>query len=108
MKRRTFPTLAGVLLIAAAVAQAEDSLWMTDLAQAKEFAAQRKVPILVQFAGTDWCGWCKKLGKEVLSEPAFKDFAKDNLVLVLADFPARKQMDPRSLHKTRNSRNAIR
>lgn len=64
--------------------------WMTDFEKAKKEAAERKVPILANFAGSDWCGWCMKLDREVFSRAEFKKYAKDNLVLFLADFPARE------------------
>lgn len=63
--------------------------WLTSLDEAKAQAAARKVPILVDFSGSDWCGWCIRLEKEVFSKAAFKDYAKDNLVLLLVDFPRR-------------------
>lgn len=46
--------------------------------------------VLLDFTGSDWCGWCIKLDKEVFSQKAFKDYAKDNLVLVELDFPQSK------------------
>lgn len=61
--------------------------WMTDLEKAKAVAKEKNVPILIDFSGSDWCGWCIKLDQEVFSQPAFKAYAKDNLVMVLADFP---------------------
>jgi protein disulfide-isomerase len=57
------------------------------LAQAK---AEKKL-VLLDFTGSDWCGWCIKLDKEVFSKKEFKDYAKDNLVLVEVDFPQSKQ-----------------
>src|SRR6202011_321292 len=47
--------------------------------------------LLVDFTGSDWCGWCIKLNKEVFSKPEFKDYANKNLVLLEVDFPRRKQ-----------------
>ncbi|PYJ00483.1 MAG: hypothetical protein DME25_20590 [Verrucomicrobia bacterium] len=44
----------------------------------------------MNFTGSDWCGWCKRLDKEVFSTKEFGDFAKDNLALVEIDFPSRK------------------
>ena len=64
--------------------------WMTDFEAAKKQAAEKNLPILADFAGSDWCGWCIKLDNEVFSKDAFKEYAKDNLVLFLADFPSRK------------------
>jgi protein disulfide-isomerase len=71
---------------------AAESGWLTDFNAAKKAAAERKVPILADFSGSDWCGWCIKLDKEVFSQKAFKDYAKDNLVLFLADFPRKKTL----------------
>jgi protein disulfide-isomerase len=61
--------------------------WLTDFEAAKKIAAEKGVPILADFSGSDWCGWCIKLDKEVFSQDEFKAYAKDNLVLFLADFP---------------------
>ncbi len=51
--------------------------------------AEKKVA-LVDFTGSDWCGWCIKLDKEVFSQPKFKEYAAKNLVLVEIDFPQTK------------------
>ena len=61
--------------------------WVTDYpaALAEARATQRKVFLL--FTGSDWCIWCKRLEGEILSQPAFADFARDHLVLVKLDFP---------------------
>ncbi len=65
--------------------------WMTDFAAAKIIAAAEQKPLLLDFTGSDWCGWCIKLDKEVFSQKAFKEFAADNLVLVELDFPRGKE-----------------
>lgn len=69
-----------------------ESVWLTDFEAAKKQAAEKNLPILADFAGSDWCGWCIKLDKEVFSKDEFKAYAKDNLVLLLVDFPSRKQL----------------
>jgi protein disulfide-isomerase len=66
--------------------------WLTDFEVARQEAAARGVPILANFAGSDWCHWCKKLDQEVLSQGEFLDYARENLVLFLADFPARRKL----------------
>ena len=66
--------------------------WMTDMNAAMKLSAKTGKPILVDFSGSDWCGWCVKLDREVFSKTAFKAFAKKNLILVLLDFPRRKAM----------------
>lgn len=55
---------------------------------------------LVDFTGSDWCSWCMKLDKEIFSKKEFKDYAKENLVLVEVDFPQGKR-----LPKKRQERN---
>jgi thioredoxin-related protein len=61
--------------------------WLTDFEQAKKKAAEKNLPILVDFSGSDWCGWCIRLDKEVFSKPEFQKWAKENVVLFMADFP---------------------
>jgi protein disulfide-isomerase len=64
--------------------------WMTDMDKAMKLSAKTGKPILADFSGSDWCGWCMKLDREVFSQKIFKDFTKDNLILVLLDFPRSK------------------
>jgi thioredoxin-related protein len=47
---------------------------------------------LLDFTGSDWCGYCIKLDEEVFSKPSFKKFAKENLVLVELDYPRGKNL----------------
>ena len=63
-----------------------------DFTKAKKEAVEKKLPILAYFSGCDWCGWCIKLDKEVFSQKVFKAFAKDRVVLFLADFPRAKEL----------------
>jgi len=65
--------------------------WMTDFDAAKAKAKAEDKPMLVDFTGSDWCGWCIKLDKEVFSKAAFKDYASENLILVEIDFPKSKK-----------------
>lgn len=74
------------------VAHAGQEGWLTDFEKAKEAAREKNVPILADFAGSDWCGWCIKLDNEVFSQDVFKAYATTNLVLFLADYPRRKQL----------------
>lgn len=78
---------------AAPAGEAAAHEWLEDYEAAKKIAAEKKIPILIDFSGSDWCGWCVKLEQEVFSQDAFKAYAKDNLVLVLADFPQAKPQD---------------
>lgn len=62
--------------------------WLTKMDRAKEEAKETGLPILVLFTGTSWCPYCIKLEKEVFAEREFKEFANQNLVLLMLDFPA--------------------
>ena len=64
--------------------------WETDFeaAQAKSKASGK--PMLLDFTGSDWCGWCIRLKKEVFSQPEFAAYASKALVLVQLDFPRAK------------------
>ena len=64
--------------------------WETDFAKASEQAKKESKHMLLDFSGSDWCGWCVKLDKEVFKKSEFKEYAKQNLVLVLLDFPHSK------------------
>lgn len=78
-----------LLLLASVTARAELT-WLTDLDEAKKVAAKENKKLLVDFTGSDWCGYCIKLHKEVFDTPEFEKFAKD-YVLVELDFPKRKE-----------------
>ena len=68
--------------------------WMTDLPKAQAKAKAEKKLVMMDFTGSDWCGWCIKLDKEVFSTPEFTEYAKKNLVLVEVDFPNKKKQSP--------------
>lgn len=68
--------------------------WYTNLAKAEQTAQKVNRPILVDFTGSDWCIWCKRLDNEVFSKDEFKNYAKNNLILVKIDFPEKIQQTP--------------
>ena len=59
--------------------------------EAKAIAKKEHKHILLNFSGSDWCGPCIRLHKEILGSDAFQKFAAVNLVLVNADFPRLKK-----------------
>jgi len=69
--------------------------WETDMEVAKKRAKEENKKILVDFTGSDWCGWCIKLKKEVFDQPAFQEYAKKNLVMLELDFPRKKELPPK-------------
>jgi thioredoxin-related protein len=67
-----------------------DSAWSTDYKKAQAEAKTHHKLLLLDFTGSDWCGFCFQLDRAILSQPQFKDYANKNLVLVEIDFPHRK------------------
>ena len=86
---RVFLVAAAVSLVFAAFARAESD-WQHDYSKAQEEAKANHKLLFLNFTGSDWCGWCIKLDKDIFSQPKFKDYAHDNLVLVELDFPRKK------------------
>jgi thioredoxin-related protein len=78
--------VAAVMLAQAAQA----ALWDDNFEKAQKEAKETGHYVLLNFTGSDWCGWCKKLDAEVFSKKAFKEYAASNLVCVTVDFPSRK------------------
>ena len=65
--------------------------WHLNIQEAKEIAQKEHRHILLNFSGSDWCGPCILLRKEIFDDPAFSAFADTALVLVNADFPRMKK-----------------
>lgn len=74
------------LLIVPTLALAKPG-WSDDYAKSLEKAKLENKLVLLDFTGSDWCGWCMKLDDEVFSKTKFKSYAKEHLVLVELDFP---------------------
>ena len=73
--------------------------WLTDIDAAKKSASESKKDLLIDFTGSDWCGWCIKLNDEVFKHDAFKTGVKDSFVLVEIDFPREKGKLPEDVRK---------
>lgn len=67
--------------------------FVTDYKLALMLSKESKRPILADFTGSDWCGWCKKLKAEVFDTKEFKDWASKNVILLEVDFPRGKKLD---------------
>lgn len=91
--------LAAVLLLTSVSYAAEGGAWSTDWEAAKAQAAKEQKLLLIDFSGSDWCGWCQKLDREVFSQEAFLTAAKSKYVLVLLDFPKDKSGQSAELQK---------
>ena len=73
-------------LIVAPTSRAEEA-WLTDYKKAQQEAKANKKLLLLNFTGSNWCGFCMQLERDVFSKPEFKEYANKNLVLLTIDFP---------------------
>ncbi len=79
------------LLLAVSPASAKPG-WLNDFKKAQEEAKSNKKLLLLDFTGSDWCGWCIRLDKEVFSKTEFKEYADKNLTLMEVDFPRGRKL----------------
>jgi thioredoxin-related protein len=76
------------LTLASMSMQAQEELtWHTDMSKATDISIKENKPMFLFFTGSDWCGWCIRLQKEVFKTPEFIKWAKESVVLVELDFP---------------------
>ena len=91
-QKNTMKKLLAVLLVALSIngfAQQKEIQWHTDVNKAVNISVETGKPLFLFFTGSDWCGWCKRLVKEVFAKQEFKDWAAENTILVELDFPRR-------------------
>ena len=65
--------------------------WNHDYNRALESSRKTGKPVFAFFTGSDWCGWCMKLDREILSKREMNRYLNDNFILFKADFPRRNQ-----------------
>ncbi len=78
--------------------------WENDFSSAKQTATAEHKFILLNFSGSDWCGPCIRLHKEIFGTEEFAAFAKDNLVMVNADFPRQKKNQLSKIQQQQNDK----
>lgn len=76
--------------------------WMSHFAEAKARAAEQGKDLLLNFTGSDWCGWCIKLEKEVFSQDGFERNVARDFVLVVLDNPRKRKL-PEAVEKQNQS-----
>ena len=88
MKKVTILTTLSALVLGCSLSfAAAPEGWTEDYAKALEQAKTEHKKVLLDFTGSDWCSWCKKIDAEVFETQKFKDYAAKHLVLVKVDFP---------------------
>ena len=71
--------------------QNESIQWFTNMEEAKAYSTENETNILMVFSGSDWCKPCIKLRKDVLESAVFQEWAKERMVVLYLDFPARRK-----------------
>lgn len=82
--------LCAAIALAAGAALARTSTpegWTDDYKKALERASEEGKYVVADFSGSDWCGWCKKLDKEVFSTDEFRKTALEKYVMLMVDTP---------------------
>lgn len=61
--------------------------WTDDFEAAKKQAEAEDKDLFVVFSGTDWCSWCVRLEKDILSKDGVLEKISENFVPVFIDVP---------------------
>ncbi|MCF6349705.1 MAG: thioredoxin family protein [Flavobacteriaceae bacterium] len=86
--------LLGLLFISTIITFSQEVIWLTNFDEAAKISQKTNKPILANFTGSDWCGYCKILNRDVFSQPEFAKWAKKNVVLLELDFPKKTKLSP--------------
>lgn len=87
MKKILTLTASALSFLSLATVSALEEGWTNDFEAAKKTATDEEKDLLLNFTGSDWCGWCVKLKDEVFSQESFKKEVRDQFVLVELDYP---------------------
>ncbi len=91
-----FQSLIGVsmkklLFLFCCLAALSFTTWQPDFEKARSLAKDQHQLILLNFSGSDWCGPCIRMHREIFGNDVFAAMADSNLVMVNADFPRNKK-----------------
>ncbi len=112
MKKYSFALLLSIIYTASfaqedAFVKSKDESWLVNVEEAYELSKKTNKPILANFTGSDWCGWCKKLRAEVFDTPEFNKWAEENVVLLELDFPRRTELPLEQQQQNRSLQQAF-
>lgn len=97
--------LAGCLIVSSSCIAGSKAGWDDDYEKTLAKAKAEGRSVLLDFTGSDWCGWCVKLDNEVFTKPAFKRFAKERLLLVELDYPQGKRLSKKTQEQNAELKN---
>ena len=85
------PRMKKLLFLLGCFATLSFSTWQPDFDKARALAKDNHQLILLNFSGSDWCGPCIRMHREIFADSTFSAMADSNLVMVNADFPRNKK-----------------
>jgi protein disulfide-isomerase len=98
---KSLPIVCAALVASSAFAAKPDTdgarigVWTQDYDAAVALAKTNNLPLMLNFTGSDWCGWCKLMDRQVFSTKEWEKWAKENIVLAFIDFPQKKSLVPK-------------
>ena len=98
---KSLPIVCAALVASSAFAAKPDTdgarvgIWTQDYDAAVALAKTNNLPLMLNFTGSDWCGWCKLMDRQVFSKEEWEKWAKENIVLAFIDFPQKKSLVPK-------------
>lgn len=87
-----FLLIAALQINAQEAYKAENEGWLVKMDEAYALSKETGKPIMANFTGSDWCGWCKRLTASVFVKDEFKKWADENVILLELDYPRRKSL----------------
>ena len=94
-------TVTSIVISQTKSSKSKNKEWLTDVNEAYKQSKKKNVPILANFTGSDWCGWCIRLKKVAFDKPKFKEWAKTHVILLELDFPKRKKLPDNIIKQNR-------
>lgn len=87
---RAFLVGVAILIFQSGYSQEHPGYWFSNVEDAKSYATEHEVPILMVFAGSDWCKPCIMFKKDILISENFEGYAAEHLAVLYLDFPIKK------------------
>jgi len=64
--------------------------WESSFEEALSISQGNNKPIVLVFAGSDWCAPCIKMERDIWQSKAFVSYSNEHYILYKADFPRKK------------------
>ena len=88
---KPFSLIRKTLITASCLLVMSFTIWQPDFETAKKLAKEKHQLILLNFSGSDWCGPCIRMHREIFGNDEFIKMADSSLIMVNADFPRMKK-----------------